>query len=199
MFVPLPGFENIDLTGYTCILPDVSLGNVAQLSLDLLINTLDCFQIGSMSHKSIVPMIGRNAFSKQLMTGNWPSTALDVFVNEENKLLLVQIRSSIVRRHCDLFVKELFDWLHGLKVIRLLMLSSLDAIERKDREIMSPNSCYFLQIINKSNESSRVIDLQNAMKEKGVRSFQAEQQILQLVKFAFCCFILTKIFYSSAS
>ena len=64
MFVAIAGFEDIDLATYCCVLPDVSIGNVAQLSMDLLINTLDCVQIGSMFHKSIVPMIGRNAFAK---------------------------------------------------------------------------------------------------------------------------------------
>ena len=140
MFYPIDDNSIGDLAGYTCVVPTVSIGNVGQLAVDLLISSLDCEQIGTIFHKAIVPLFGSNAFDN---SNPRPTTAVDVFVCTPLKLMFIQIRSSIVRRHRQAFFTEFSNWLESLKVEKLLVLSSLDAVQRHDKAIMTPNQVYF--------------------------------------------------------
>ena len=163
MFRPVRSLKTTDLSGFTCLMPTVSIGNVGQLSLDLIIATLPCEQIGSIVHKAVVPLFGRNALRK---SSRKPTTAIDVFVCKEHKLLLIQVRSSVVKRYRHRFVEDLYSWLSSKKVSRLLVLSSLDAVERQDKAIASPDQIYF-KVPELKLDSNQINDL----KATGAREF----------------------------
>ena len=78
-------------------------------------------------------------------------------------------------------MKELFHWLTKLKVSRVVLLSSLDAIERQDREIMNPFTNYYIQRWKRNQTDAN--DLQKLMTEKGVRPLSGENGTLELVMF----------------
>lgn len=44
--------KNISLTGYTVIIPSVCVGNVAQLTVDLIISSLELKKVASIWHVS---------------------------------------------------------------------------------------------------------------------------------------------------
>ena len=142
MFFPVDKTETIDVTGYTCVLPTVSIGNVGQLSIDLIISTLKCELIGSIFHRAVVPLFGKNAFDKQ---SKRPTTAIDVYVSKNHKLLILQIRTALVKRHQGEFVDSLYSWLNDVKIANVLVLSSVDAVERHDRAISEPDQIYFYE------------------------------------------------------
>ena len=163
MFRPVRSLKTTDLSGFTCLMPTVSIGNVGQLSLDLIIATLPCEQIGSIVHKAVVPLFGPNALRK---SSRKPTTAIDVFVCKEHKLLLIQVRSSVVKRYRHCFVEDLYSWLSSKKVSQLLVLSSLDAVERQDKAIASPDQIYF-KVPDLKLGSNQINDL----KATGAREF----------------------------
>ena len=43
--------------------PCVSVGNVAQLAVDLFINSLQLSRVGHLHHASVLPLVGSSAFS----------------------------------------------------------------------------------------------------------------------------------------
>lgn len=45
--------NNVSLAGYTVIFPSVCVGNVAQLSVDLIISTLELRKVASVWHVSV--------------------------------------------------------------------------------------------------------------------------------------------------
>ena len=75
-----------DITGYNLILvsqwicwffyllfftqPCVSVGNVAQLTIDLLINSLKLQLLGWINEDAILPVVGNDAFAHTGATGN---------------------------------------------------------------------------------------------------------------------------------
>ena len=48
--------------------PCVSVGNVAQLAVDLLINSLQLSRVGYLSHDSILPLVGTAAYAHTMNT-----------------------------------------------------------------------------------------------------------------------------------
>merc|ERR1712226_734514 len=124
----------------TCILPTISIGNVGQLAIDILITTLKCRHVGAIFHKAVVPLFGKNAFVK---TSNQPSTAVDVYICDKHQLMLVQVRTAIVKRYQDEFIAKLFSWLNELKISKTVVLSSLDAVDRHDMSIGNPDQILY--------------------------------------------------------
>ena len=47
---------------FVCEQPVVSVGNVAQLALDLIISTLDMERFGYLYHEALVPVVGNDPF-----------------------------------------------------------------------------------------------------------------------------------------
>ncbi|XP_037091254.1 proteasome assembly chaperone 2-like [Pollicipes pollicipes] len=82
-----------DLTGYTLVLPSVSVGNVGQLAVDLLLHNLACIYVGAFSHPSVQAVVGSmpddSTGVPRLMT------AVEAYVCKDKQLFVIQIRSPI--------------------------------------------------------------------------------------------------------
>lgn len=120
--------DNMTLKGYTVILPSLSIGNVPQLAIDLIIESLKMKKIGFAFHAAIVPVLGAPAFSHD------PSetTSCDVFVSEEKKLLAVQIRSPITAKLLDSFLEALIKFVSSTDPKEVIVLGSCFSHERHD-------------------------------------------------------------------
>lgn len=85
--------QDINLENYTLILPSVAVGNVGQLSVDLLISNLNLQKIGQIFSPAFVPIVGANAYhegSSELIT------AIDIYVGVKERVVVLQIRSPYV-------------------------------------------------------------------------------------------------------
>jgi len=137
----IPYDENVQLSdgqwnGYTLILPCVSVGNVPQLTTDLLINMLiktnddhhgagkDLELIGYIRSENVHPFAGPDPFS---IHGQLFATSIQVFVSKSKKLIIIQQRSPIYKERRNEFYAELSDWIskHNFSLI-LLLTSSFD-------------------------------------------------------------------------
>lgn len=92
--------QDVNLENYTLILPSVAVGNVGQLSVDLLIFNLNLQKIGQIFSPVFVPIVGANAYhecSSELIT------AIDIYVGVKERVVILQIRSPYVGELTEFF------------------------------------------------------------------------------------------------
>lgn len=92
--------EDINLENYTLILPSVAVGNVGQLSVDLLILNLNLRKIGQFSSTAFIPIVGANAYDEH---SNELVTAIDIYAGVKERLIVIQIRSPYVNALTQFF------------------------------------------------------------------------------------------------
>ncbi|KAF2358009.1 Proteasome assembly chaperone 2 [Trinorchestia longiramus] len=96
--------DSKDFTGYSLILPSVSIANIGQLAVDVLISTLPTQQIAVVHHTSLLPLAGSGAYAA---TNSGLTTAADLHVCHQSKILLLQIRTPHARGQRKVFVEAL--------------------------------------------------------------------------------------------
>ncbi|CAG0897642.1 unnamed protein product [Darwinula stevensoni] len=119
--------------GFTLVMPSVSVGNVGQLSMDLIIGSVVGEKVGCLYHEAILPFAGPHPF--QLHSTPTLSTSCEVYKDTGRKLLLLQIRSPILQHKRKEFVESLISWIKTLSVDRIVVLTSCFDYERNDEQI----------------------------------------------------------------
>jgi len=140
-------FDDVD--GYSLIIPALSVGNVGQLAVDVLLATLKPERVGALSHPALLPVVGSDPLvedSDQLMT------ACEVFKCEESKLLFLQLRSSVIKTKKEQFIDDLLQWATELKISQLIVLASFAADERTDSQIVGIPIRYLSNVLAKKEE-----------------------------------------------
>ncbi|XP_011882768.1 PREDICTED: proteasome assembly chaperone 2-like [Vollenhovia emeryi] len=112
--------QDIDLENYTLVLPSVAVGNVGQLSVDLLISNLNLPKIGQIFSTSFVPVVGANAYNER---STELITAIDVYAGVSQRVVVVQIRSPYVGELVEFF-NELAQFVTARKIAKVIILAS---------------------------------------------------------------------------
>ncbi|KYQ54387.1 Proteasome assembly chaperone 2 [Trachymyrmex zeteki] len=112
--------QDIDLENYTLILPSVAVGNVGQLSVDLLISNLNLPKVGQIFSASFIPVVGANAYHEH---SNEIITAIDIYAGIKERIVVIQIRSP--------YVGELLEFFNELKQFVIILASSHDYAKRE--------------------------------------------------------------------
>jgi proteasome assembly chaperone 2 len=121
--------------GCTLIIPAVSLGNVGQLAVDLIIETHpECTRVGRLAHAAVLPCAGMNGFAPRI---SGPTFALELFAVPSSNLLILQQRSSVAPGLQQAFAEDLAAWARGLGIGRVWVLGSLDARFRHGAQLQS--------------------------------------------------------------
>ncbi|EZA54950.1 hypothetical protein DMN91_009442 [Ooceraea biroi] len=120
--------QDVNLENYTLILPSVAVGNVGQLSVDLLISNLNLQKIGQIFSTAFVPIVGANAYNEH---SNELVTAIDIYAGTEKRIVVVQIRSPYVRGLAEFF-KELAQFVAEKKIAKVIILASSYDHEKKE-------------------------------------------------------------------
>ncbi|XP_073973224.1 proteasome assembly chaperone 2 [Rhodnius prolixus] len=121
-----------DYEGCSAIVGCPSVGNVGQLSVDLMVSTLQAEFVGTIWHEALLPFIGPNPYgekSKQLCSSN------DFYYCKEQKLILVLFRVPLCKAYQGNFLNELLELLTKIKIKRVVMLAGLFAHHRDDLEL----------------------------------------------------------------
>uniref|UniRef100_A0A8W7PNE0 Proteasome assembly chaperone 2 n=1 Tax=Anopheles coluzzii TaxID=1518534 RepID=A0A8W7PNE0_ANOCL len=123
--------REIDFTGYSFIVPSVSVGNVPQLAADAVIETLQLEPIGLLWSPALVPIVGAPAFEH---TGGSDAitTTAELYVSQEKKLLVLQLRAPLVGPLRQTFLDELGDFVRDQKFSHAILLSSCFSHEKFD-------------------------------------------------------------------
>lgn len=104
--VSLTKFE--DFKDYILIIPSVSVGNVPQLTVDLLISTHNLQKVGILWHPAIIPSVGGDPY------GSDPkeiSTAAELYASNKLKIAVIQIRSGIDVKYATHLFKQLKEFI----------------------------------------------------------------------------------------
>ncbi|XP_059091786.1 proteasome assembly chaperone 2-like [Tigriopus californicus] len=110
--------------------PTVSIGNVGQLAIDLLLaSSTGTEKYGDLAHPALIPLVG----SGETVEQTW--TSCQVHVNEKSKVAFVQLRSDIAKGREREFVDDFMDWFKRSEFGDLVILSSLDAVERGESQL----------------------------------------------------------------
>ncbi|XP_024870121.1 proteasome assembly chaperone 2-like [Temnothorax curvispinosus] len=120
--------QDINLENYTLILPSVAVGNVGQLSVDLLVSNLNLSKIGQIFSASFVPVVGANAYNEH---SNELITAIDIYAGIKERIVVIQIRSPYVGELVEFF-NELAQFVTEKKIAKVIILaSSHDYVKRE--------------------------------------------------------------------
>lgn len=119
--------EKQSLKGYTVILPSVGVGNVAQLTTDLLIASLKMEKVATCWHQAIVPLIGPRAFAHDTDS---TTTACELYVCATKKIAILQMRTPLVATLMQNFFNHLVGFFVDEKISLLIILTSSYAYEK---------------------------------------------------------------------
>uniref|UniRef100_A0A8D0N4G9 Proteasome assembly chaperone 2 n=1 Tax=Sus scrofa TaxID=9823 RepID=A0A8D0N4G9_PIG len=131
MFVPC-GDSVPDLAGCTLLMPAVSVGNVGQLAIDLIISTLNMCKIGYFYTDCLVPMVGNNPYA----TAEENSTELSINAEGMNGLFGYYKSKS--------FCEKLLSWVKSSDLAKVVVLSSSHSYQRNDLQLRSTPFRYLL-------------------------------------------------------
>jgi len=134
---PLPS-----LTGFTLLVPSLGLGNVCQLALDALVNSLLHDDSSSISHAAtlhspyVSPVAGARPFDAPPRGGGDDvCTALEVYTLPAARLAILQQRAPALEGFHELWAGSLARWAAASGITRVLIVGALDAALKGDREL----------------------------------------------------------------
>lgn len=120
----------------TLILPSISIGNVGQLAIDMIITTLNCKRIGSIESQCLFPVAGDQA------------AQIEVYATEHYTIL--QIRSNIIYGLHQQFIDEL----KALRFKATIVLTGLDSTRILQKVSVNPKELYGSGIIGKCMQAT---------------------------------------------
>ncbi|XP_041495191.1 proteasome assembly chaperone 2 [Microtus oregoni] len=143
MFVPC-GESVPDLTNFTLLMPAVSVGNVGQLAIDLIISTLNMSKIGYFYTDCLVPMVGNNPYATAEENSDELSINTEVYALPSRKLVVLQLRSIFIKYKSKSFCEKLLAWVKSSSCARIIVLSSSHSYHRNDVQLRSTPFRYLL-------------------------------------------------------
>ncbi|KAH8119502.1 PAC2 family-domain-containing protein [Phellopilus nigrolimitatus] len=127
-----PFSPSVSLKSKTLIVPVVSIGNVPQLAVDLLITTFDLKQIGIFDSRDLVPVVGPRE------EGPGVSTPLELYGKDGVDIVVVQQRSPVLKMHKEAFSTALVKFVQKNELGALLYLTGVDLSNRSDAQMLAP-------------------------------------------------------------
>ncbi|XP_034374097.1 proteasome assembly chaperone 2 isoform X2 [Arvicanthis niloticus] len=158
MFVPC-GESVPDLTNFTLLMPAVSVGNVGQLAIDLIISTLNMCKIGYFYTDCLVPMVGNNPYATEEENSNELSINTEVYSLPSRKLVVLQLRSIFIKYKSKSFCEKLLAWVESSSFARIIVLSSSHSYHRNDAQLRSTPFRYLLTPCLQKNVQNKIKSL----------------------------------------
>ncbi|KAM7470724.1 hypothetical protein LguiA_008907 [Lonicera macranthoides] len=130
----------------TLLLPALSIGNVGQLAVDLLISSTRAERVGYFDEPNILPCVGNDAY--------WPTPQgdlalpLEAYESSANAMTLVQQRSPVVKGKMTEFAKNIAEFAAATRKKHIVLLSSLDFGRWQTIDMSSGLQIYYLSSSN---------------------------------------------------
>ncbi|KAI0211933.1 Proteasome assembly chaperone 2 [Lamellibrachia satsuma] len=148
-----------DWSGYTLIVPSVSVGNVGQLTVDLIVSTLHMDRIGYLSTDAVYPVVGNDPFSTKGSSDKCQLvTAIEVYECTDKKITVVQQRAPLVRGKRKQFVSELCHWIQTCNFTKVIIVTSSFSHERVDTQIAGTQLRFLLSPVLETREGVTLRD-----------------------------------------
>lgn len=130
----------------TLVLPALSIGNVGQLAVDLLVCTTKAKRIGFLDDPFVLPCVGNDAFGP-LPSGEL-TLPLEVYESSLHKLTFVQQRSPVTKGMMVEFAKNMADFAVAAGKKHVVILSSIDFSRWKRIDMSSGLKIHYLSSAN---------------------------------------------------
>jgi len=116
---------------YRFLMPTLSVGQVGQLSVDLLLNNFrdEVCTLGIIYSDAVLSVTGIDR------TGTHLVSALELFICESHKLVILQQRSPFVKGRIPTFRRKLLAWVKQAGFTEMLVLAGVSSHIRKDAEL----------------------------------------------------------------
>uniref|UniRef100_A0A7N0TDE5 Proteasome assembly chaperone 2 n=1 Tax=Kalanchoe fedtschenkoi TaxID=63787 RepID=A0A7N0TDE5_KALFE len=135
----------------TLILPALSIGNVGQLSVDLLVASLKAERAGYLDDPYVLPCVGNDAY------GPFPqgvlALPLEAYNSSPNGLTLVQQRSPVVKGKTVEYAKHVADFTAASGKKHVIVLSSLDFGLWQNIDLSSGLQVFYLSSANEDGSN----------------------------------------------
>ncbi|KAL8182339.1 UNVERIFIED_CONTAM: Proteasome assembly chaperone 2 [Gekko kuhli] len=144
MFISCDGSARPEFKGFTLLMPAVSVGNVGQLAVDLVISTLGMTKVGYFYTDCLVPMVGNNPYATTEENATELCINAEVYAMPSKELVVLQIRSPFIKNKYRHFCNALLSWVKSCSFARVVLLSSSHAYQRNDRQLHTDSLRYLL-------------------------------------------------------
>ncbi|KAL6637930.1 hypothetical protein ACP70R_025502 [Stipagrostis hirtigluma subsp. patula] len=126
----------------TLIMPALSIGNVGQLAVDLLISSARAKRVAYLDEPSVLPCAGNDAFGPDAV-GDL-ALALEAYESTYHRLAFIQQRSPVITGMAVSFAKNVADFISSIGKEHIIILSSLDSGRRRVIDASSNMQVYYL-------------------------------------------------------
>lgn len=127
-FNPLSNVKLSDLKDSRLIIPSISIGNIPQLTNDLLIHTLELDKIGSLNDTYLYPFASPIDSLSRHEVFKGISTAVEIYYSEKLNLTLIQQRSPIIPSYTRSYVNDvIIPFIKESNITQFIILDSSDA------------------------------------------------------------------------
>ncbi|XP_029637808.1 proteasome assembly chaperone 2 [Octopus sinensis] len=152
-----------DWSGYSLIVAAVSVGNVGQLTTDLVVSTLEMTKVGYIYDESLLPVVGNHPYSAVNSSSCSLMTGCEVYECEEKKLVVLLQRAPFAKGKQSGYRKRLVQWIKEQMFGQVIILTSSSAHERLDVQL---HGSQFRFLLSPGQESTVGDFLQNKLKWK---------------------------------
>ncbi|XP_074644976.1 proteasome assembly chaperone 2-like [Tubulanus polymorphus] len=120
----------------TLIIPAVSVGNVGQLAVDVIISTLNAKRIGYIYTNCILPVVGNDPYASKVTDSSCLlMTACEVFEDEQNDLVIMQQRAPFAKGKSQEYREWLLNWIKDIGFKDVIILTSCHSHMRIDQQL----------------------------------------------------------------
>lgn len=113
--------KNYNFEKHCLVLPDISIGNVGQLTVDLLIANLEVEHLGRIVHPCFYPFIGSDPFQ---LDSTRLSSSCEIYECKEKKLIILQIRSRVFPGKSQEFKDLLMQFFKQFNFLQTVLIAS---------------------------------------------------------------------------
>ena len=123
-----PGFSTSTLQDTTLLIPSVSIANIPQLALDLLLHSLDFEKVATLSDEYLYPFISPVDHADKASTPRGVSFGLEVFFCKGKRITLVQQRTPLMPGFAERHVSEVMvPFVEASQFKNIVIMHLLDA------------------------------------------------------------------------
>ncbi|PPQ62923.1 hypothetical protein CVT24_006163 [Panaeolus cyanescens] len=130
---PVQNADQVNVQGKTLVVPVVSVANIGQLAVDLLIATFDLRRFAILDPQYCIPLAGARDDSQAGVT-----TPLEIYGNNKVDFVVIQQRSPVLKLRKQDYVDSLLDFIKTYKFGAVLFLGGVDLSDRTDSQMMTP-------------------------------------------------------------
>lgn len=134
----------VDLSNYTLVIPSISVGNVPQLTIDLIISTHNLTKAATLWHPAVIPSVGSDPYNEDTSD---ICTESEMYINSNLKIAVIQLRSGIELKYAAKFINYLKTAISSFHLKDVVILGSTFAYE-----LHNINSGHFRYISNQPVE-----------------------------------------------